>query len=156
MSSSSWSTATQSTANLNLTANVASTFSYNGDATTLSGVRVTFNGNVVAQEDGPYESCVTTPTASLNSTCRQRPRWTVNASQSGARCRPVPGQWRRRGLDALNLVANTNQTFTYNGDATTLDVVRATFNGTTIAQETGPYESCDTTVRTGVLDGAMR
>ncbi|MCW5841207.1 MAG: hypothetical protein KIT77_08145 [Caldilinea sp.] len=145
----------QSTANLNLTANVASTFSYNGDATTLSGVRVTFNGNVVAQEDGPYESCVTTPTASLNSTCVDNARvWTVNASQSGAYVAQFLVNGAVVASTPLNLVANTNQTFTYNGDATTLDVVRVTFNGTTIAQETGPYESCDTTVRTGVLDSA--
>ncbi len=140
---------------VNLTGNVASSVSYTGDATTLSGVRVTFNGNIVAQEDGPYASCVTTPSASLSSTCVNNARaWTVNASQSGDYVAEFVENGSVVASTPLTLVANTNQTFTYNGDATTLDLVRVTFNGTTVAQETGPYESCDTTARTGVLDSA--
>ena len=142
----------QSTTNLNLTGNVASTFTYSGDPTTLSGVRVTFNGNTVAQEDGPYESCATTPSASLNSTCVDEARvWTVNASQSGAYVAQFLINGAVVASTPLNLVANTNQTFTYNGDPTTLDVVRVTFNGTTVAQETGPYESCVLVPPTGTL-----
>lgn len=138
---------------VNLTGNVASTVSYNGDATTLSGVRVTFNGNIVAQEAGPYESCVTTPSASLSSTCVDNARvWTVNASQSGAYVAEFLTNGSVVASTPLTLVANTNQTFTYNGDATTLDVVRVTFNSTTVAQETGPYESCVPAPPTGTLN----
>ena len=116
---------------------------YNGDATTLCGVRVTYNGNDVASESGPYADCTQVPSGTLTSTCVQESRvWTVNASQTGAYVAEFVINGSVVASTPLDLVANTDQTFTYSGDATSLSLVRVTFNGTTVAQETGPYETC--------------
>ncbi|MBE2238149.1 MAG: hypothetical protein IAE81_10185 [Caldilineaceae bacterium] len=129
--------------NLNLTANTPQTFTYSGDPTTLERVEITFNGNLVAQENGPYEDCVTAPAVTLGSVCVDNTRtWTVNSSQSGAYTAEFVIDNIVVASTPLTLVANTNQTFTYSGDPTTLDLVRVTFNGNGVAQEIGPFESC--------------
>ncbi|MBK8799793.1 MAG: hypothetical protein IPM07_27365 [Anaerolineales bacterium] len=132
-----------SSLNLNLTANTPQTFTYSGDPTTLDRVEITFNGNLVAQESGPYEDCVTAPAVTLGSVCVDNTRtWTVNSSQSGAYVAQFVINNIVVASTPLTLVANTNQTFTYSGDPTTLTLVRVTFNGNGVAQEIGPFESC--------------
>jgi hypothetical protein len=71
MSPSSWSAAmSRAATNLNLTANTPATFTYSGDPTTLSSVRVTFNGNVVASaKAAPIESCFEPPSVTLTPRC---------------------------------------------------------------------------------------
>jgi hypothetical protein len=133
----------QSTSNVNLIANTPTNVTYSGDPTTLSGVRVTFNGNVVASESGPYLDCTQVPTASLSSVCVDDTRtWTVNVSQSGAYVAEFLVGGNVQSTTNLNLTANTPATFTYSGDPTTLSGVRVTFSGNVVASESGPYESC--------------
>ncbi|MFN3332071.1 MAG: hypothetical protein ACK47M_06145, partial [Caldilinea sp.] len=141
----------QSTTNLSLTANTPQTFTYSGDPTTLSGVRVTFNGNVIASESGPYESCAPPPTGTLSSLCVDEARvWTVSVDRSGAYVVEFLVGGNVQSTTNLSLVANTPQTFTYSGDPTTLSSVRVTFNGSVVASESGPYESCTDGVRPSV------
>ena len=133
----------QSTVNLNLVAGAPTNFTYVGDPTTLSGVRVTFNSNVVASESGPYVDCAQLPTATLTSACVDTTRtWTVSASQSGAYVAEFLVGGNVQSTTNLNLTANTPATFTYSGDPTTLSGVRVTFSGNIVAAESGPYESC--------------
>ena len=132
-----------STTNLTLVANTPATFTYSGDPTTLSGVRVTLNGAVIVAESGSYESCVEAPTGTLTSVCVDDVRtWTVNVSQSGAYVAEFLVNGTVASTTNLTLVANTPATFTYSGDPTTLSGVRVTLNGTVVAAESGPYESC--------------
>ncbi len=142
----------QSTTPINLVANTPANITYNGDPTTLSGVRVTFNGNVVASESGPYADCTQIPTASLSSVCVNNTRtWTVNVSQSGAYVVEFLVGGNVQSTTNLSLTANTPQTFTYSGDPTTLSSVRVTFNGSVVASESGPYESCTDGVSPSVM-----
>jgi hypothetical protein len=143
----------QSSANLNLTANTPATFTYSGDPTTLSSVRVTFNGAVVASESGPFASCTPPPpTGTLSSICVNNTRtWTVNVSQSGAYVAQFLVGGNVQSSANLNLTANTPATFTYSGDPTTLSSVRVTFNGAVVASESGPFASCTPPPPTGTL-----
>jgi hypothetical protein len=128
---------------LELVAGVPDNFTYQGDATQLDSVRVTFNGSVVASESGPYESCTPPPTGSLSSLCVDDARvWTVSVDRSGAYVVEFIANSSAVASLPLNLTANTPQTFLYQGDATQLDSVRVTFNGSVVASESGPYESC--------------
>jgi hypothetical protein len=129
---------------LNLTANTPQTFTFAGDPTTLSAVRLVFNGTPVAAESGPFESCAPPPpTATLSSICVENTRvWTANASQTGAYVAEFIANGSVVASTALNLTANTPQTFTFAGDPTTLSAVRLVFNGTTLATDEGPFEGC--------------
>ena len=135
----------QSTGVINLVAGVPATFTFSGDATTLSGVRVTFNGSEVASESGPYESCAPPPPPSgeLSSLCINNVRvWTVAVEQSGDYVAVFIVNNTPVATIPLVLTAGVPQTFTFAGDATQLDSVRITFAGREVATESGPYESC--------------
>jgi len=135
-----------STSGLNLVAGTPANFTYSGDPTTLSGVRVTLNGSEVAAESGPYESCTPPPPPPdnpLGSICVQNTRvWTVSVDQDGQYVAEFLVNGSVVSSTNLNLVANTPTDFTYSGDPTTLSGVRITLNGSEVAAESGPYESC--------------
>jgi hypothetical protein len=141
-----------STTNLTLVANTPATFTYSGDPTTLSGVRVTLNGAVIVAESGSYESCVEAPTGTLTSLCVDGARvWTANVSQTGTYTIEFVDGGSVVQSESIALVASQNKTFTYSGDATLLDQVRIVSGSATVAFEDGPYESCVTDTPTVTL-----
>lgn len=131
--------------NLNLVANAPQSFNYTGDPSTLTSVRVTFDGETVATNNGPFLSCALPPlpTATLTGVCANDLwTWTVTATQSGAYVAQfIRGTFLVASTN-LNLTANVAQSFTFSGDPSTLTAVSITFNGQTLATNEGPFGRC--------------
>ncbi len=134
----------QSTTNLNLVANTPATFTYSGDPTTLSGVRVTFNGNVVASESGPYESCAEAPSVTLTPRCTNEGLlWQVTASRTGSYLAQVVSNGSVIEQTTLNLTANQSQDVAFTASSYTPNSVRIIYQNVQVIEQTGPEPCVD-------------
>ncbi|HAJ35595.1 MAG TPA: hypothetical protein DCL15_07865, partial [Chloroflexi bacterium] len=134
----------QSTTNLNLTANTPATFTYSGDPTTLSGVRVTFNGNVVASESGPYENCAEAPSVTLTPRCTNEGLlWQVTASRTGSYVAQVVSNGNVIEQTTLNLTANQPQDVAFVASSYTPNSVRIIYQNVQVIEQTGPEPCVD-------------
>lgn len=127
---------------LELSANKPRRFTFNGEATELSEVRILFKDKVIASERGPFERCQPSG-ATLRSKCVRNKRvWTVTVPQDGKYLVHFLIEDKVVATESLELKADQEHTFTFSGDPTTLSAVRIIFEDKTIASERGPFEKC--------------
>ena len=134
----------QSTSNVNLIANTPTNVTYSGDPTTLSGVRVTFNGNVVASESGPYESCFELPSVTLTPRCTNEGLlWQVIANRTGSYVAQVVSNGSVIEQTTLNLTANQPQDVAFTANSYTPNTVRIIYQSVQVLEQTGPEPCVD-------------